>query len=135
MGVALGAKLADRDRLVIGTHGDGSYMFNVPISAHYVAAEQKLPVLSVIFNNQRWQAVRGSTMGLNPDGYAAKANRAPLTYFTVDQHYEKMAEVSGGYGEQVNDPKEMRPALERAMKAVMVEKRQAVLNVSASDPT
>ena len=25
MGVALGAKLADRDRLVIGTHGDGSY--------------------------------------------------------------------------------------------------------------
>ena len=129
MGVALGAKLANRDRLVIGTEGDGAYMFNVPISAHYVSAEQELPILTVVFNNQRWQAVRGSTVGLNPDGYAAKSNRAPLTYFTVDQHYEKAVEVSGGYGEQVTDPKQMMPALERAMKAVTVEKRQALLNV------
>ncbi len=135
MGVALGAKLADRDRLVIGTHGDGSYMFNVPVSAHYVAAEQNLPILTVIFNNQRWQAVRGSTMGLHPDGYAAKANQMPLAYFNVEQHYEKMVEVSGGHGEQVTDPKDMQPALERALKAVMVEKRQAVINVMASDPT
>lgn len=135
MGVALGAKLADRDRLVIGTHGDGSYMFNVPISAHYVAAEHDLPILSVVFNNQRWQAVRGSALGLHPDGYAAKANQVPLAHFNVDQHYEKMVEVSGGYGEQVTDPKDMQPALERALKAVMVEKRQAVINVAASDPT
>jgi len=135
MGVALGAKLADRDRLVIGTHGDGSYMFNVPVSCHYVAAEQELPVLSVVFNNQRWQAVRGSTLGLNPDGYAAKANRAPLTYFTVDQHYEKAVEVSGGYGERVTEPGQMKPALERAMRAITVEKRQALINVVCSDPT
>ena len=32
LGVALGAKLAARDRLVIGTHGDGSYMFGNPIA-------------------------------------------------------------------------------------------------------
>ncbi|MEE8444361.1 MAG: thiamine pyrophosphate-requiring protein, partial [Alphaproteobacteria bacterium] len=135
LGVALGAKLADRDRLVISTHGDGSYMFNVPVSCHYVAAEQELPLLTVVFNNQRWQAVRGSTMGLYPDGYAAKANRAPLMHFTVDQHYEKLVEVSGGYGQQVTEPDQMRPALERAMKAVQVEKRQALINVSCSDPT
>lgn len=135
MGVALGAKLADRGRLVIGTHGDGSYMFNVPISAHFVAAEYDLPILTVVFNNQRWQAVRRSTLGLEPSGYAAKANQVPLAYFNVDQHYEKMVEVSGGYGEQVNDPKDMQPALERALKAVMVEKRQAVINVTTSDPT
>ena len=64
LGCALGAKLAARDRLVIGTHGDGSYMFGNPISAHYVGAEQELPVLTVIFNNQRWQAVRRATVGL-----------------------------------------------------------------------
>ncbi|MEE8334637.1 MAG: thiamine pyrophosphate-requiring protein [Alphaproteobacteria bacterium] len=135
LGVALGAKLADRDNLVISTHGDGSYMFNVPVSCHYVAAEQELPLLTVVFNNQRWQAVRGSTMGLYPDGYAAKANRAPLMHFTVDQHYEKLVEVSGGYGQQVTEPDQMRPALERAMKAVQVDKRQALINVSCSDPT
>ena len=67
--------------------------------------------------------------GLNPDGYAAAAERAPLTYFTVDQHYDKLIEVSGGYGERVTEARQVLPALERAMKAVLVEKRQALLNV------
>ncbi len=134
MGVALGAKLADRDRLVIGCHGDGSYMFNVPVSAHYVAADQDLPILSVVFNNQRWQAVRGATLRMQPDGYAAKANQMPLAYFNVEQNYEKMVEVSGGHGEQVTDPEQMMPALERAHEAVTAERRQAVVNVVSSDP-
>jgi acetolactate synthase-1/2/3 large subunit len=56
-------------------------------------------------------------------------------YFNVEQHYEKAVEVSGGYGEQVTDPKQLMPALERAMKAIEVEKRQALLNVvCAVDP-
>jgi acetolactate synthase-1/2/3 large subunit len=135
MGVALGAKLADRDRLVIGAHGDGSYMFNVPVSAHYVAAEQDLPILTVVFNNQRWQAVRGATLRMQPDGFASKANQMPLSHFNVEQHYEKLVDVSGGYGEEVREPTDRLPALERALKAVTVEKRQAVLNVVSSDPT
>ncbi|MEE8515901.1 MAG: thiamine pyrophosphate-dependent enzyme, partial [Alphaproteobacteria bacterium] len=134
MGVALGAKLADRDRLVVGVHGDGSYMFNVPVSAHYVAAEQDLPILTVIFNNQRWQAVRGATLRMQPDGYASKANQMPLSHFNVEQHYEKLVEVSGGHGEEVRDPTDMLPALERALTAVTVDKLQAVINVQASDP-
>jgi acetolactate synthase-1/2/3 large subunit len=94
-----------------------------------VAAEQQLPVLWIVFNNQRWQAVRGATLGLNPDGYAANSERAPLTYFSVEQHYEKLVEVSGGHGERVTEPQQLLPALERAMKAVTVNKRQALLNV------
>jgi acetolactate synthase-1/2/3 large subunit len=135
MGVALGAKLADRDRLVVGCHGDGSYMFNVPVSAHYVAAEQDLPILTVVFNNQRWQAVRGATLRMQPDGYASKTNQMPLSHFSVEQHYEKTVEVSGGIGEEVTDPEQMLPALERALKAVTVDRRQAVVNVVSSDPT
>ena len=50
-------------------------------------------------------------------------------YFTVEQHYEKQVEVSGGYGERVTEARQVLPALERAMKAVLVEKRQALLNV------
>jgi acetolactate synthase-1/2/3 large subunit len=114
--------------------GLGHGMGVVPVSAHYVSAEQKLPILTIVFNNQRWQAVRGATLRMQPDGYASKANQMPLSHFTVDQNYEKMVEVSGGYGEQVRDPAQMLPALERAVKAVMVEKRQAVLNVIVSDP-
>lgn len=94
-----------------------------------MSIEQQLPVLWVVFNNQRWQAVRNATRRLNPDGYAANTERAPLTYFTVEQHYDKLVEVSGGYGERVTEARQTLPALERAMKAVLVEKRQALLNV------
>lgn len=132
MGVALGAKLAAPDRLVIGTEGDGAYMFCNPISAHYVSAEQELPILWIVFNNGIWNAVRRSTVGLNPDGYAAKSNRPPLTRLDAISDYDKAVEVAGGYGEKVTDPDQMMPALERALKAVQVEKRQALLNVVCS---
>ena len=51
--------------------------------------------------------------------------------------YASMSNYAGvtKYIEQVNDPKDMQPALERALKAVTVDKRQAVINVTASDPT
>ena len=132
LGVALGAKLAARDRLVIGTHGDGSYMFGNPIASHYVGAEQKLPILSVIFNNQRWQAVRRATVGLNPEGYAAQSNHQPITMLDSVDKYEKAVEVADGYGQRVEDPADLMPALERALKAVEVEKRQALVNVICS---
>ena len=129
MGVALGAQLAAPDKLVIGTEDDGAYMFNVPVSCHYVAAEQSLPILWVVFNNQQWQAVHRSTVGLEPDGYAAKANRQPLTHFTVDQHYEKAVEVSGGAGFRVTEPDDLMSTLDKALNVVTGEKRQALVNV------
>lgn len=132
LGVALGAKLAAPDRLVIGTHGDGSYMFGNPIASHYVAAEQKLPHLTVIFNNQRWQAVRRATVGLNPEGYAAQSDHQPITMLNAVDKYEKAVEVADGYGERVEDAADLMPALERGLKAVEVEQRQAVINVICS---
>ena len=133
MGVALGAQMAAPDKLVIGTEGDGAYMFNVPVSCHYVAAEQNLPILWVVFNNQHWQAVRRSTVGLEPDGYAAKANRQPLTHFTVDQRYEKAVEVSGGVGFRVTEPGDLMATLDKALNVVTSEKRQALVNVVCGD--
>jgi acetolactate synthase-1/2/3 large subunit len=132
LGCALGAKLAARDRLVIGTHGDGSYMFGNPISAHYVGAEQELPVFSVIYNNQRWQAVRRATVGMHRDGYAAKSQHQPITFLDSISNYQKAVEVADGYGEKVTDPADVMPALERGLKAVNVEKRQAVINIICS---
>ncbi len=132
LGVALGAKLAAPDRLVIGTHGDGSYMFGNPIASHYVAAEQKLPHLTIIFNNQRWQAVRRATVGLNPEGYAAQSDHQPITMLNAVDKYEKAVEVADGYGERVENPADLLPALERGLRAVEVEKRQAVINVICS---
>jgi len=107
-------------------------MFGNPIASHYVAAEQKLPHLTVIFNNQRWQAVRRATVGLNPEGYAAKSDHQPITMLNAVDKYEKAVEVADGYGERVEEAADLMPALERGLKAVEVEKRQAVINVICS---
>lgn len=38
-------------------------------------------------------------------------------------------QAPGGYGERVEDPSEVAGAIERALHAVQVEKRQALLNI------
>ena len=47
----LGMKLADPDRLVVATMGDGSYLFANPVAAHHVAEAHGVAVLTVILNN------------------------------------------------------------------------------------
>jgi acetolactate synthase-1/2/3 large subunit len=43
--------------------------------------------------------------------------------------FEQVCAAAGGYGERVEDPSTLPAALERAIRAVTVEKRQALLNV------
>jgi len=129
VGCALGVKLGAPQRTVYSVIGDGSYMFGNPTPAHFVSAANELPVLTVILNNAMWGSVRKATLGIHPDGAAAKANRAPLTYLEPSPAFHKIVEASGGYGEEVSTPDQLPKALERGLKAVTVEKRQAVLNV------
>src|ERR671924_416006 len=60
LGAALGAKLAAPDKTVIACVGDGSYMFGAPTAAHWVARRMQLPVLFIVWNNARWNAVKPS---------------------------------------------------------------------------
>jgi acetolactate synthase-1/2/3 large subunit len=130
LGMSLGAKLAAKDRFVICTQGDGAYMYGNPIPAHYVGRAEKLPTLTVIMNNEQWGAVKRNTRAMYPDGFAARSNREPLTFFEGDMAYEKAAEIAGGYGERVTDPAELPGALDRAADAVRGQGKSAVLNVS-----
>ncbi|MDH7794248.1 MULTISPECIES: thiamine pyrophosphate-requiring protein [unclassified Beijerinckia] len=134
LGTALGVKTAAPDKLVICTVGDGAYMFGNPIPAHYVSAAEKLPILTVVFNNQMWGAVKRNTREVYPDGFAARSNREPLTYFDPALDFSKAAEIAGGYGETVEDPAHMEAALERSLKVIGNEKRQVVLNVVCGGP-
>jgi acetolactate synthase-1/2/3 large subunit len=109
-------------------------MFGNPIPAHYVSAAENLPTLTVVFNNQMWGAVKRSTRDIYADGYAAKSNQEPLTYFDPELKFEKSVEVAGGYGQRVDDPADLPHALERALKVVEGERRQALLNVICRGP-
>jgi acetolactate synthase-1/2/3 large subunit len=134
LGTALGVKAAVPDELVICTVGDGAYMFGNPLPAHYVAKAEKLPILTVVFNNEMWGAVKRNTREVYPDGFAARSNREPLTYFEPGTRFEKAVETADGYGERVEDPAEMPAAIERALTAVTRDKRQALLNVICRGP-
>ena len=129
LGASIGIKLGAPGRRVIAIVGDGSYMFGNPTPAHFICAAHALPVLTIILNNRMWAAVRRATLSLYPDGAAAAANRAPLTYLEPAPDYERVVEASGGLGLRVESPQELEPALVRAFEAVERDKRQAVVNV------
>jgi acetolactate synthase-1/2/3 large subunit len=129
LGASLGAKLGQKDKRVFCVVGDGSYMFGNPTPAHFVSAAYELPTLTVIMNNKMWGSVRKATLGLYPDGAASSSNQAPLTYLDPAPEYHKIVQASDGYGEEVSDPNDLQAALERGIKAVEVDKRQAVINV------
>jgi acetolactate synthase I/II/III large subunit len=134
LGTALGFKLAKPDSTVVAAVGDGSYIFAVPSACHMLSASLNLPILVIIFNNQGYAAVKQATLGTHPDGWAKRTNNFPLSQLPSAPGYGKICEVFGGYGEDVTDPDQVRPALERAMNVVLREKRQAVLNMVCAAP-
>ncbi len=134
LGASLGAKLAAPDTLVIATLGDGSYMFGNPTPCHFVSQALGVPTLTVIFNNRVWNAVRRANLGMYPNGWAAKTQHFPLSELQPSPHFEVLVTANGGYGERVEHASEVRPALQRALKAVREEGRQAVLNMICKHP-
>ena len=133
LGAALGAKLAAPGKLVIAAVGDGAYMFGNPTPAHYVSQAHGLPVLYVVSNNAGWGAVRVATKAMYPDGAAAQRNAMPLAALGPMPEFETVIAASGGHGERVEDPAALPDALDRAVRVVREEGRQALLNVITAD--
>jgi acetolactate synthase-1/2/3 large subunit len=129
LGAALGAKLANPDHKIICCVGDGSYMFGVPVAAHWVSRAYDLPVLFIIFNNSRWNASQQSTLSFAPDGWAAGTDSMPLCDLRPSVEFDQICRAAGGYGEKVENPEDLPRALKRALKVIETEKRQALLNV------
>lgn len=126
---ALGIQQALPDRLVIAALGDGAYIFANPAACHHVAEKQGLPVLTVICNNARWEAVDRAAAQVYPDsGHNASAS-GPLASLEPIPRFETYVQASGGWGQHVNDPAELPRTLETAIAVVSRERRQAVLNV------
>jgi acetolactate synthase-1/2/3 large subunit len=99
------------------------------VAVHHAATVHRLPVLFVVVNNAMWGAVRRATLGMYPQGEAARSNRPPFIDLDELPAFEQVCAAAGGYGERVEDPAELPAAFARAFHAVNVEKRQALLNV------
>jgi acetolactate synthase-1/2/3 large subunit len=129
---AMGAALADRDRLALAAVGDGSYIFANPVACHQIAEAHGLPVLTIVMNNGIWNAVRRATLAMYPDGAAAQMNRMPVTSLEPTPDFTMIAAASRGWAERVRSGDELPAALARAVDVVRNEKRQALLEVSVS---
>lgn len=127
---AIGAKLADPERLVIATVGDGSYIFSNPTACHFVAESLRVPIIVLVLNNEEWGAVHQSVEGLYPDGHSAKENEMPLISLSPSPEYTRIAEASRAYTETVSDGRDLPDAIERAIKVSTDEGRQVLLNIA-----
>ncbi|HEY8580332.1 MAG TPA: thiamine pyrophosphate-binding protein, partial [Beijerinckiaceae bacterium] len=58
IGAALGAKLAARDRPVVLFVGDGSFLYNPVVQAFGASKTYELPIIIVVCNNRRYEAMR-----------------------------------------------------------------------------
>jgi acetolactate synthase-1/2/3 large subunit len=124
---SLGAKLAAPEKLVLSVLGDGAYMFANPTACHYVAQMQNLPVLTVIYNNALYGAVRRATLEMYSKGVAAEADGRLLADLPAPA-FEKIVAAHDGHGERVERPDDLPAALRRAANAVR-NGQQALVNV------
>ena len=85
-------------------------------------------MLTVIFNNQQWEAVKSGALRVHPDGVAKSRGRFPLSSLTPSPRFEEMARTVDGHGERVEHPGELAAALKRGLADVR-EGRPAILNV------
>ncbi len=132
LGVALGLKLAEPDKTVVALEGDGSFDYNPVLAGFGLAQEYNLPFLTIIFDNRSYAAMKDHAM-YYPDGWSVRTG----TYHGVRKEpkpdYAKMAEAFDGYGETVENPEEVRPALIRALNQVK-KGRLALLDVNLPKP-
>lgn len=106
---AIAAKLARPDTQVAIIYGDGSFGLNA--MEYESALRQDIPFVGIIGNDGAWGQIKVAQEALYGPGNAPAAN------LSTDTPYEKMVEGLGGYGERVEKPQDIGPALERAFDA------------------
>ena len=111
---AIGAKLAKPEKQVVSLHGDGSLGMN--IQDFDTAVRYNLPIVVVVSNNEGWTA---RVEGIRKPGRELGWTR-----------FDAIAEALGGHGEEVREPDDIQPALERAFASGV----PAIVNIH-TDPT
>ncbi|MFG1664025.1 thiamine pyrophosphate-dependent enzyme [Streptomyces sp. Y7] len=116
--VALGTKLAARQRPVVLTIGDGAFAYNPVIASYDAARAYDLPLLIVIFNNRAYRSMNLNHRRFYPDGAAAGTGEWLGTELHRLPRLAAFAEPFGMHTETVDAPETLTPALDRALKAV-----------------
>ncbi len=114
VGAAFGAKMAKPDCDVVLASGDGFFQFGTPDAALWAGAHHKAGFLNVVFVNGSYSTGTNGLRKQYPGGYAAE-NKCIGGTFEVPPNFAKMCESVGGYGEYVEDNKDVGAALKRGL--------------------
>jgi acetolactate synthase-1/2/3 large subunit len=115
---AVGIKMAAPEKMVIASGGDGSAVFSNPEAVLWTARRYNTPVLYIINNNNKYNAVETNLASYGgADSYAGKAgfNGSALS---PSPNFAMIAQAMGAYGEKVTEPDKLPKALQRALDAV-----------------
>ncbi|MET9087588.1 thiamine pyrophosphate-dependent enzyme [Streptomyces sp. NPDC004237] len=126
--VALGVKLAARERPVVLTIGDGAFTYNPVIPSYDASKAYGLPLLIVVFNNRVYKSMNLNHRRFYPDGAAAETGEWLGTDLHRLPRLADFAEPFGMHTETVDTANDLAPALQRALKAVS-EGTTAVVDV------
>ena len=110
-GYSLGAAVADRSRLVVNMHGDGSAGFHIQELDTY--ARFGLNILTIIANNYVWgMSVNGQDLI-----YEGKSKARPAIQLSKQCKYEIVAQGFNCAGEFVADFDKIKPTVEKLAKS------------------
>ncbi|MDE2748497.1 MAG: thiamine pyrophosphate-requiring protein [Chloroflexota bacterium] len=104
LGLAMGAKLARPDALCVNVWGDAAIGFTG--MDFETAARERIPILSVLLNNFS-MAIEIPIMPVSTEKYRST---------DISGHYADMAKAFGGYGERVESPEQIIPAIQRGIQ-------------------
>ncbi|MGH7268212.1 MAG: thiamine pyrophosphate-requiring protein, partial [Candidatus Rokuibacteriota bacterium] len=104
LGLAMGAKLAEPEKLCVNVWGDAAIGFTG--MDFETAVRERIPILSILLNNF-CMAIELPIMPVATEKYRST---------DISGHYADMARAFGGYGERVTEPGEIVPAIRRAIR-------------------
>jgi acetolactate synthase-1/2/3 large subunit len=127
IGNALGVKLAKKDRPVVLFIGDGTFLYNPIVQALGASKTYDLPILIVVCNNAKYEAMRKGHERFYPGG-AAEAMKWKYGVEIPGFDYENLGSHFGFAGARAETPAELRKAFETGL-AALKDGRSAILNV------
>ena len=104
LGLAMGAKLAQPEKLCVNVWGDAAIGFTG--MDFETAVRERIPILSVLLNNFS-MAMELPIMPVSTERYRST---------DISGDYAAMARAFGGYGERVTQPAEIVPAIRRGIE-------------------
>ena len=104
LGLAMGAKLARPDHLCVNVWGDAAIGFTG--MDFETAVRERIPILSVLFNNFS-MAIEIPIMPVSTEKFRST---------DISGNYADMAKAFGGYGERVETPDQIIPAIQRGIQ-------------------